>query len=200
MKNSIFILLAFFIGLLAGYCNLFPVYVTGTNPEKYALYLLIFLVGIAIGADRRSLSLISRKGFRLLLVPMATITGTFAGILMVSGFISDISLRDALAVGAGFGYYSLSSIIISQIHCETLGVVALLANLMREIITLSLAPLMVAWFGKLAPITAAGATSMDTTLPVITTASGKEYAVVALFHGILLTILVPVLVTLILTV
>lgn len=62
-----------------------------------------------------------------------------------------------------------------------------------------MAPLMVLWVGKFAPICAAGATSMDITLPIITTAAGKEFAVIALFHGILLTMLVPILVTFILT-
>jgi uncharacterized membrane protein YbjE (DUF340 family) len=68
----------------------------------------------------------------------------------------------------------------------------------REIITLMLAPLMVVFFSKLGPITAAGATSMDTTLPIITTVSGKDFAIIALVHGIILTMLVPLLVTFIL--
>jgi uncharacterized membrane protein YbjE (DUF340 family) len=40
---------------------------------------------------------------------------------------------------------------------------------------------------------------MDTTLPVISRFSGKEYAIIAVFSGIVLTILVPFMVTFILT-
>lgn len=81
---------------------------------------------------------------------------------------------------------------------ETLGVIALLSNVMREIITLLFTPVFARYFGKLAPITAGGATSMDTTLPIITQYVGKDYAIVSLFNGVVLTILVPFIVTFIL--
>ncbi len=199
MKNSLKILVAFSLGVLLGYSGWLPLATYDGNPGKYALYILMFLVGISIGADHRSLLLIREQGIRLFLLPMATIAGTFAGILAVIHFVDGLGVREGLAVGAGFGYYSLSSILITQMHSEALGVIALLSNIIREIITLIMAPAMAICFGKLAPVSAAGATSMDTSLPIITTASGKEFSVIALFHGILLTMLVPILVTLALT-
>jgi uncharacterized membrane protein YbjE (DUF340 family) len=104
-----------------------------------------------------------------------------------------MALHEALAIGSGFGYYSLSSIMISRLSGETLGVVALLANIMREMTTLLLTPLL-ARYGKLAPIAAGGATAMDTTLPIITRFSGSEYGVVGVFSGLVLSIIVPFLV------
>jgi uncharacterized membrane protein YbjE (DUF340 family) len=136
---------------------------------------------------------------KIAIVPIITIIGTTIGVLFVSSIITTISFKDLLAVGYGFGYYSLSSIFITELRGEELGVVALLANVMREVITLLAAPVFVVIFGKIAPIAAGGATSMDTTLPIISKCSGKEYAVISLFHGIVLTVLVPFLVTLILT-
>lgn len=198
MQMSLKILLFFAVGMLWGLSGRVTIILPDTDLGTYALYLLMFLVGIGIGADGRSFFVLKKLGIRVLVVPMATIIGTFTGILFVMIFIQTISLKEALAVGAGFGYYSLSSILISEIHSEALGVTALLSNITREVITLLLAPLMVTYFSKISPITAAGATSMDTTLPVITTVSGKEYAVISLFHGIVLTILVPLLVTFIL--
>lgn len=103
-----------------------------------------------------------------------------------------------MAVGAGFGYYSLSSIFITEISGPTLGVIALLSNILRELVTLLASPLFAKYFGKLAPITSGGATSMDTTLPIIVQSSGKEYAIISVFSGIVLTILVPFFVTIIL--
>ena len=105
-----------------------------------------------------------------------------------------------MAVGAGFGYYSLSSVFITQLHSQSLGVVALLSNIFREVATLLATPLLVSYFGKLAGIASGGATAMDTTLPVISRYSGQSYAIIAVFSGIVLTILVPFLVTFILTV
>ena len=99
-------------------------------------------------------------------------------------------------MGSGFGYYSLSSIFINEYKGTELGTVALLANIMREIITLLGAPLMVRWFGKLAPISAGGATSMDTTLPIIAHCSGEEYVILSIVHGFAVDFSVPFLVTL----
>ncbi len=195
MLLSIKILLFFIAGLLLGVFGKFDPLPFESDLTKYALYLLMFLVGMSIGADSKSLQLIRRQGYRLLLIPLATILGTFSGVLLIMFFVESISLREGLAVGAGFGYYSLSSIILSEIHSDALGVVALLANVIRELTTLLLAPLMVLVFGKLGPVAAAGATSMDTSLPIITTTSGKDFAVIAIVHGIILTILVPILVT-----
>ncbi len=195
MLLSIKILLFFIAGLLLGVFGKFDPLPFESNLTKYALYLLMFLVGVSIGADSKALQLIRQQGIRLLLIPLATILGTFVGVVLMMVFLDSITVREGLAVGAGFGYYSLSSIILSEIHSDALGVVALLANVIRELITLLLAPLMVVIFGKLGPVAAAGATSMDTSLPIITTASGKDFAVIALVHGIILTILVPMLVT-----
>lgn len=195
MLLSLKILLFFIAGMLLGVFGRFEPLPFETDLSKYALYVLMFLVGISIGTDTESLQLIRRQGYRLLFVPLATILGTFTGVLIVMFFIESISLREGLAVGAGFGYYSLSSIILSEIHSDALGTVALLANVIRELTTLLLAPLMVIIFGKLGPVAAAGATSMDTSLPIITTTSGKDFAMIALVHGIILTILVPMLVT-----
>lgn len=199
MRNSLYILAAFAAGILAGQVSWQGTLAHTHDAGRYALYLLMFLVGMGMGADPRSLLMLRTQGMRLLFLPLATIAGTFAGVLLLAGFWEQISMREALAVGAGFGYYSLSSILISQLHSESLGVVALLSNIIREILTLILAPIMAITLGKLAPIASAGATSMDTTLPVITTVSGREFAIIALFHGILLTLLVPVLVTAILS-
>jgi uncharacterized membrane protein YbjE (DUF340 family) len=85
-------------------------------------------------------------------------------------------------------------------HGETLGTIALLANVIRELLTLIFAPFLMKAFGKLAPVVSGGATAMDTTLPIITRVSGNEYGMMALFSGVVLTILVPFLVTLILSI
>ena len=125
-----------------------------------------------------------------------TITGTLAGSAIVSVGLPGRGVTDCLAVGSGFGYYSLSSIFINEYKGTELGTVALLANIMREIITLLGAPLMVRWFGKLAPISAGGATSMDTTLPIIAHCSGEEYVILSIVHGFAVDFSVPFLVTL----
>lgn len=103
---------------------------------------------------------------------------------------------DCLAVGAGQGYYSLSSIFITEFKGAELGTVALVANIAREIMALLGAPLLAMWFTKLAPISAGGATTADSTLPIITKICGEEFVVIAIVHGIVVDISVPFFVTL----
>lgn len=195
MKNS-FIILAFFVlGLIFGKFNLFPEFITENDFSNLALYILMFLVGIGIGADKNSIHTIKKASFKIFLIPLIVIVGSIGGAALSSFLISDLSAGESMAVGAGFGYYSLSSIFITELHSESLGVVALLSNILREIITLLFAPLMGILFGKIAPIASGGATSMDTTLPIIIKSSGKEYGMISILNGIILTILVPFIVT-----
>ena len=49
-------------------------------------------------------------------------------------------------------------------------------------------PLIKKYFGKLAPISAAGVNSMDVLLPSISRYSGKEMIPIAILHGILIDI------------
>ena len=194
MKGSIIIILFFTAGLLAGINDLSPEILKENDASVYALFLLMFLVGIGIGADRNIWPMLKNMNLKILLIPLSVIIGTLAGSGICSLFLKDLNLADTLAVGSGFGYYSLSSIIISQVRNETIGVIALLSNISREIFTLIAAPLLVKYFGKLAPIASGGAASMDTTLPIISRYSGKEYAILSVFSGVVLTLLVPFLI------
>lgn len=197
MKVGI-IMLVFLTGLLGGVCSLFPEYLADSAFSTYSLYVLMFLVGMSIGADKTSIDILKNIKLEIIAVPLAVIVGTLAGTALFSLFLKNLSLKDSLAVGAGMGYYSLSSIIISEIRGDTLGSLALLSNVMREVATLLFSPFLALVFGKLAPIASGGATSMDSTLPVIRKVSGKEYVLIAIFSGTVLTLLVPVLVMVIL--
>ncbi len=198
MKGSLIILAFFVAGLFGGLSDVFPEWLLNDDLTTYSLYILMLLVGISIGSDSNAFSVLRKMNVKVFLVPLLVIIGSLAGTALVAIFLSDITIQQAMAVGAGFGYYSLSSIFISKLSGDELGVIALLSNIFREIFTLLLMPLLVRYFGKLAGIASGGATSMDTTLPIIVKFSGKEYGVIAIFSGIILTVLVPVLVTFIL--
>lgn len=198
MRSSLPILFAFLVGLLGGRFLSLPAVFTGSEPVLITLYALLFLVGVGVGARPQAWTLWRRGAWRLLLAPAAIVLGTWLGAAAVTLLDLGPTLREGLAVGSGFGYYSLSSVLIAQLHGETLGVVALLANVMRELMTLLLAPLLVRCCGRLAPVAAGGATAMDTTLPIIARFAGHRYALVAVFSGFVLTLLTPVLVTLLL--
>ena len=195
MKGSLLIVGFFVAGVLVGRFVDVPDIMRAEGPAMCALYALMFLVGISIGSDGKALRAVRQQGWRMALVPAGTWIGTLAGVGLVSLALPGRGLTDCLAVGAGFGYYSLSAVFITQYKGAELGTVALVANIVRELFALLAAPLLVKYFGRLAPIAAGGATTADTTLPVITRWSGKEFAVVSVVHGILVDLSVPFLVT-----
>jgi uncharacterized membrane protein YbjE (DUF340 family) len=198
MKNSLIILAFFILGTGLGIGANLPDEITKTDFSVVALDVLMFLVGVGIGADKNAWSVLRAMNLKIFLIPLGIIVGTFFGTTLIWLVLPGFKLKEVLAVGAGFGYYSLSSLFISRLSGETLGVIALLSNLMRELFTLLATPVLVRYMGRLAGIASGGATSMDTTLPVIAKYSGKEWAVISIFSGIILTILVPFLVTFIL--
>ena len=199
MKNSLLILLCFLMGVVGSAGGVLPPFFHEPDLATFILFLLLFLVGIGIGSNPQTRRLLRQARLRVLLVPLTIVLGTLLGAGACSLLLADVGGREALAVGAGFGYYSLSSIMITELYGQQLGVVALLANILREILTLLLTPILARYCGKLAPIASGGATAMDTTLPIISRFLSQEYALVALFSGVVLTVAVPVLVTLILT-
>lgn len=195
LRGSLVIVGFFALGVVSSLAGLVPGHV-GARVSFYALCALMTCVGMGVGNDPETLKNFRSLNPRLGFLPAMTIAGTLAGTALVSLILTHRSLSDCLAVGSGFGYYSLSSIFITEYRGAELGTVALLANISRELLTLLTAPLLARWFGPLAPISAGGATTADTTLPVITRVSGQEFVVLSIFHGFVTDFSVPFLVTL----
>lgn len=195
MKGSLIIVGFFILGIIAGRTGMLSIDAAGFDVSFAALAMLMLCVGISVGSDLSVLRNLRSLNARLLLLPLVTIIGTLSGCALISLMMPGRHLTDILAVGSGFGYYSLSSIFITQYRGAELGTVALLANITREIVTLLGAPILMRLAGPLAPISSGGATSMDTTLPIITSVSGKEFVVLSIYHGFIVDFSVPFLVT-----
>lgn len=195
MKGSLIIVGFFILGIAAGLSGMVPESLIDGDLTFYALCALLLCVGIGIGSDRNIVTKFKSLDVRMALLPLGTALGTFAGSLVVSFILSGRSPLDCLAVGSGFGYYSLSSIFITEYKGAELGTIALLANIIREMVTLLLSPGLAKVFGPLAPISSGGVTSMDTTLPIIMASSGEQYSAVSIFHGFILDFSIPFLVT-----
>ena len=183
MKGSLIVVGFFVLGVCLGRLDLAPALLMDSRVTFAALCCLLFCVGMSIGSNDNIVSEFRSLNPRLALLPVATILGSFAGSLVAWLFLQYRGVTDCMAVGSGFAYYSISSIFITQYRGAELGTVALLANIYREILTLLIAPLLAKVFGPLAPISSGGATTMDTTLPIISQTCGQQYVVVSLFHG-----------------
>lgn len=195
MKGSLIVVGFFVLGVCLGRLNLAPALLMDSRVTFAALCCLLFCVGMSIGSNDNIVSEFRSLNPRLALLPVATILGSFTGSLVAWLFLQYRGVTDCMAVGSGFAYYSISSIFITQYRGAELGTVALLANIYREILTLLIAPLLAKVFGPLAPISSGGATTMDTTLPIISQTCGQQYVVVSLFHGFVVDFSVPFLVT-----
>ena len=201
MKNSIIVFLFFCAGCLRGFSG--EIKLDAHHISLYILYALMLQVGISIGSNKHLKQIVRQIRLKMLVIPLATIIGTLLFSALASLLLSRWSVFECMAVGSGFAYYSLSSILITQFKepsiglqlATELGTIALLSNIIREMMALLGSPLIEKYFGKLAPISAAGVNSMDVVLPAITRYSGKEMIPVAILHGILIDFSVPLFVS-----
>ncbi|MDC1105997.1 lysine exporter LysO family protein [Prolixibacteraceae bacterium] len=195
MKGSMIILCFFALGVGLGVYEIIPVELLPMHKlSEHILMFLLFVVGVGVGADSASWDLIRSMNYKILLIPVLIAIGSLVGASLMSLVLPNISIEEGAAVGSGLGYYSLSSILITKARGEAIGTIALLSNIIRELATLVFVPFYVKYFGRFSGVASGGATSMDTTLPIISSYSGKEVAVISVFNGIVLTLLVPVLV------
>lgn len=195
---ALFVAIAVLGGIFLGWAVLPPAVAAVLDTAvTYILAFLVFLVGVDIGSNRGAWRQAVAIGPRLLLVPLAVAFGSLAGAGM-AGVLLSMPLKEAVAVGAGFGWYSLSGVLIAATYSVELGTTAFLANVARELMAFILIPFLVARIGKLPAIAPGGATTMDSTLPLITRVTDAPTALIAFISGLLLTAAVPLLIPLIL--
>lgn len=194
MKNTLLFAIIFISGLLLGTLldvdQLLPLEWMKTA----VINLLLLLIGVGVGADVASFTKLRQINKTMLMMPFLVAAGSVIGTGLIALLFPLIGFKNGLAVGAGFGFYSLSSVILTDLQGVELGTIALLTNLIRELATILSAPILARWIGWMAPIASAGATSMDISLPVIQRYSGNQYTMVSIFNGVVLSVLVPILV------
>lgn len=102
MKNSLIIIGFFIFGIVTGLYSFAPEFLINTDFTTYALCILMFFVGVSVGLDENAWKILKNAKLKIILVPLSVIIGTLLGAGLFSLLISDISLRESLAVGAGF--------------------------------------------------------------------------------------------------
>ncbi|MCK9600738.1 MAG: lysine exporter LysO family protein [Sphaerochaeta sp.] len=162
----------------------------------YLLYTLLFFVGMGMVHKR-----ISFKGVfgdkSLFLLPFYTIAGTYFGALFAP-LLTGYTVKEAWGMLSGFGWYSLSGILISDLGFPILGSISFLANLLRESFSFFLIP----FFGRLGKryyhpaVCTAGATSMDVTLVLLSSHFGTRTMLGSIYHGVVMSLAAPILIPL----
>ena len=190
------ILISLGLGIISGYTILPPVIITNIDKiSTFALCFFILSVGIDIGSNKGIFKDLKKHGFKILLIPLSTVLGSLLGGLICS-FIFKMHINVGLSIVSGFGWYSLSGIMLSKLAGVEIGAISFLSNVFRELIAVLAIPLIAKKLNKSSCISIAGATAMDSTLPLISQATDEETVLISFISGAVLTILVPILVPL----
>lgn len=160
-----------------------------TEASEYTLIFLLFLIGIQLRNNGMTLKqiVLNRRG---MIVAVIVVGSSLIG-GVINAFILDLPLNTALAMASGFGWYSLSGILLTESFGPVIGSAAFFNDLGRELIAIMLIPGLVRRSRSTA-LGLCGATSMDFTLPVLQRSGGLEMVPAAIVHGFILSLLVPV--------
>ncbi|MCD1296169.1 hypothetical protein CUJ83_14290 [Methanocella sp. CWC-04] len=191
------ILFALALGILLGVFDLIPCFFTPYLDTLLTVMLcmLMFVIGVDMSQNKTVAAEIKRMGIKIVLLPLFIAAGSIVGALCIS-CVTNVAPTYAMAIGAGFGWYTLSGVMLTSLVGADIGTMALLSNVFREVLAFMLVPVVVKYLGKISAIAPGGATSMDTTLPVVVKYAGSEMSVIAFISGIVLSLLVMVLVPL----
>ncbi|EOC1327265.1 lysine exporter LysO family protein [Cronobacter dublinensis] len=164
-----------------------------TAASEYTLIFLLFLIGIQLRNNGMTLRqiVLNRRGMMVAVVVLGS--SLIAGV--VNALLLGLPLRAGLAMASGFGWYSLSGILMTESYGPVIGSAAFFNDLGRELIAIILIPTLVRRSRSTA-LGICGATSMDFTLPVLQRSGGLELVPAAIVHGFILSLLVPLLMAL----
>ncbi|MDC9580239.1 lysine exporter LysO family protein [Xenorhabdus sp. PR6a] len=156
--------------------------------SEIALIVLLFLVGIQLRNNGMNLKqiLLNRRG--MIIAIIVAISSLLGG--MLAAFLLGLPTKTGLAIASGYGWYSLSGILISDAYGSVLGSAAFFNDLARELASIMLIPLLINRY-RSTSIGLTGATSMDFSLPILQRCGGVSIVPVAIVHGFILSILTP---------
>lgn len=169
---------------------------------SWILALMLFAIGRDLASEWRAVERFLRaEGGSLVFRTLLGGVGALAG-AWLAGIALAVPSGLALAVGSGFGWYSLAGVLVTHLAGPDAGALAFLANVFREALTVLVAPVLAGVLGpgrRWLAVLPGGATTLDTTLPIITAATDAPTGTFAFAHGLLLSAAVPFLVPLFLS-
>lgn len=188
-------LAALILGVIYGLAGLDIALITVISSNTdILLYILMLSVGISIGLHKGLYEKIKQYHLKIFIIPFGIIIGSILG-GVVCGLLLNYPINQSAAIASGLGWYSLSGATIGNLAGPKLGGIAFLSNLMREIFSFILIPIVALKFNYYTCIAPAGATSEDTTLPMMIKYTNEETVVLAVLNGIICSTFVPILIS-----
>lgn len=158
--------------------------------SNYILYILMFSVGISVGSNKLILKKMKQYNLNIITIPIGIVIGSIVGGIL-SSFILQIPLNQSVAISSGMGWYSLTGVLITDLAGAEVGTLAFFSNLMRELISYMIIPIISKKLNFYTAIASSGATSMDTALPVIAKYTNSEIVIISVISGVICSSLVP---------
>ena len=183
---------AIIVGILLGYFIKSYINFDISLLIQFGLYLLLFFIGIDIGKNDNILNDLKKLNKKVLFLPFITVISSLAGGAVASILLS-LSIGEAVAISAGMGWYSFSAIELSKVSVE-LGGIAFLSNIFRELLAIFLIPVIAKKIGSFESVSVAGATAMDSVLPIINRSNPAEISIISFYSGLVISIIVPILI------
>lgn len=161
-----------------------------TEASEYTLIFLLLLVGVQLRNSGMTLKqiVLNRRG--MIIAVVVVLSSMVAGV--INALILGLPIKTGLAMASGFGWYSLSGILMTESYGPVIGSATFFNDLIRELLAIVLIPGLVAKSRSTA-LGLCGATSMDFTLPVLQRSGGLEIVPAAIVHGFILSLLTPLL-------
>ena len=180
------------VGIILGYFTKSHINFDISLLIQFGLYLLLFFIGIDIGKNDNILNDLKKLNKKVLFLPFITVISSLAGGAVASILLS-LSMGESVAISAGMGWYSFSAIELSKVSVE-LGGIAFLSNIFRELLAIFLIPIIAKKIGSFESVSVAGATAMDSVLPIINRSNPAEISIISFYSGLVISIIVPILI------
>lgn len=192
MQESLQICIALIVGFLIGLLPV-PLFGYANKISEAVLISLLFLVGLQLRLNGMPLRQILINKVGMMTTFVLVVSALLGGFLAAA--ILGIPIKTGLALSSSFGWYSLSSILMTDYHGPIIGSIAFFNDLLRELLAALLIPTLIRQY-RITALGLCGATSMDFTLPLLQKGGGISIVPAAIVQGFILSLLVPILLTL----
>lgn len=192
-KMSLMILLMVVVGMLLGalvirrVCADLSVFQARSGDWLViGLCIMLGLIGFSMGLDGSIAHILRGAGLGVILVPIFAVLGTLLG-GMIYAVLSPMTLREGIAISAGFGWYTMAPSVIASAGHTMASAVSFLHNVLREMLGIILLPVIAGRIGYIEAVTIPGTASTDVCLPIVEQVCNTETVAYSFCTGVLMT-------------
>lgn len=155
--------------------------------------MILGIVGFTMGLTGEITEHLKHVGIKVIVIPLLAVAGSLAGGALY-GVLSSLTVREGMAVSAGFGWYTLAPGLITEAGHTVAGAVSFMHNVMREVLGIIGVPMFARVFGYLECTAVPGVCAMDICMPIVERSTRSDIIVYSFMTGLFMCITVPVLV------